>query len=49
MTAELLEASTVDRFRAAVARWLGLRFEEARTGLLAEVLQRALDRTALIP
>jgi len=34
----------IERFRAAVARRLGLQFDEGKLGFLAEVLQRRLNR-----
>jgi chemotaxis protein methyltransferase CheR len=37
----------IERFRDGVARRLGLCFEESRSGVLAEVLQRRLERTGL--
>ena len=46
MTGTLPSLET-DRFRDGLARRLGLHFEESRTGFLAEVLHRRLDRTGL--
>jgi len=46
MTGALPSLET-DRFRDGLVRRLGLHFEESRTGFLAEVLQRRLDRTGL--
>ena len=40
-------AAQVERFRALVARHLGLQFEDAKTGLLADVLQRRLEWSGL--
>jgi chemotaxis protein methyltransferase CheR len=42
-----LRALETDRFRDGIARRLGLHFEDSRSGFLAEVLQRRLDRTGL--
>lgn len=44
MTMQLME-DTVERFRAAIAARLGLGFDETRTSLLREVLQRRLEAT----
>jgi chemotaxis protein methyltransferase CheR len=43
----MFDVLEIDRFRAGIARRLGLRFEESRWAFLAEVLQRRLDRTGL--
>jgi chemotaxis protein methyltransferase CheR len=40
----LVGAGDVERFRAAVARRLGLQFDDGKLGFLAEVLQRRVDR-----
>jgi chemotaxis protein methyltransferase CheR len=40
----LAGAGDVERFRAAVARRLGLQFDDGKLGFLAEVLQRRLER-----
>ncbi|KQW02894.1 protein-glutamate O-methyltransferase CheR [Rhizobacter sp. Root1221] len=42
-----VSATQVERFRALVARYLGLKFEDSKTGLLAEVLQRRMEWNAL--
>lgn len=42
-----LDPSDVDRFSKAITRRLGLQFEDARLGLLREVLQRRLDALGL--
>lgn len=36
--------SDLDRFRAAIVQRIGLQFDDARLGLLGEVLQRRLDK-----
>lgn len=33
----------LERFRAAIGRWIGLQFDDAKIGYLGEVLQRRLD------
>jgi len=38
-----VNAAQVERFRTLVARHLGLQFEDAKTGLLADVLQRRME------
>src|SRR5271168_265156 len=40
-----VEAGVVERFRSAVAQRLGLHFEDAKLGFLAEVLDRRLEAT----
>ena len=40
-----VSAGEVERFRSAVARRLGLQFEDGKLGFLAEVLRRRLDRS----
>ena len=37
-----VSAAQVEHFRALVARHLGLQFEDAKTGLLVDVLQRRM-------
>lgn len=39
------DSRDVDRFRAGIARRLGLQFDDARWPLLAEILQRRLEQT----
>jgi len=39
-----IDRDDIERFRAAVARRLGLQFDETRVGFLGEVLQRRLTR-----
>jgi chemotaxis protein methyltransferase CheR len=42
-----VDPSKVERFRALVARAMGLWFDDARLGFLAEVLHRRLDRARI--
>lgn len=44
-----LDRSTLERFRSSVEARLGLFFEEARLGVLADVLQRRADAVSLEP
>jgi len=44
-----LNAPETERFRDAVARRLGLQFEESRSVFLSEVLRRRRERTGLDP
>jgi chemotaxis protein methyltransferase CheR len=39
-----LDRPDLDRFRTAIVRRMGLQFDDAKLGLLGEVLQRRLDR-----
>jgi chemotaxis protein methyltransferase CheR len=45
----IADAYSVERFRDAVVRSLGLTFEDAKLGFLGEVLQRRLDATQMAP
>lgn len=45
----MMSPSDVERFSDAITRHLGLQFEEAKQGFLAEVLQRRLEATGRSP
>lgn len=47
MTDGVRTGGDVERFRAALGRRLGLHFDETRRGLLAEILERRLDRAGM--
>ena len=45
----IADPGTVERFRTAIVRVLGLTFEDAKLGFLGEVLQRRLEATRATP